>query len=176
MGPVCFGNAKSQPLGCNEMMTARLCRRSARWLLCAAVALTLAAPASAQLRRRKKAEPPPAPATQVAPPTLAAPTTPAPQEAPAQKTDRAAAYYNFAMAHMYSELAQQYGNRGEYLNKAIEHYRLAIKADPGSPFLSEELSDLYIQSGQIRSAVQEQEEALKVNPRDVHARRILGRV
>lgn len=95
--------------------------------------------------------------------------------APGQN-ERADAYYNYAMAHLYSELAQQYGNRAEYINKAIEHYRLAIKADPASAFLSEELTDLYIQGGQIRSAVQEQEEAIKKNPRDLTARRILARL
>jgi len=96
--------------------------------------------------------------------------------AAATGSDRATAYYNYAMAHMYEELAQQFGNRGEYLNKAIEHYRAAIKADPTTSFLSEELSDLYIQAGQIRSAVVEQEDALKANPRDLTARRILGRI
>ena len=50
--------------------------------------------------------------------------------APGAKPDKAAAYYNFSMGHLYAELAQAYNNRGEYLNKAIEHYRAAIKADP----------------------------------------------
>ncbi|MBM3727666.1 MAG: tetratricopeptide repeat protein [Acidobacteria bacterium] len=94
----------------------------------------------------------------------------------APKADKAAAYYNFSMAHLYSELASAFGNRAEYLNKAIEHYRAAIKADPEAGFLSEELSELYIQSGQIRSAITESEEALRRNPRDLSARRVLGRI
>ena len=173
----------SRPLLNDKLMTTSAFARNATRLWCPLLglflALALAAPASGQLRRNrnKKADPATAPVAaplqnteQTAPvPAPSAPTAEAPG-------DRAAAYYNFAMAHMYSELAQQYGNRGEYLNKAIGHYRAAIKADPNSPFLSEELSDLYIQSGQIRSAVQEQEEALKANPKDVHARRILGRI
>lgn len=136
------------------------------WRVVAVLALVamLAPSVSAQRRNRKKSEATPAPGAA------------APASSTEPKVDRGAAYYNFAMAHMYSELAQQYGNRGEYLNKAIEHYRLAIKADPSSPFLSEELSDLYIQSGQIRAAVQEQEENLKTNPNDLTARRILGRI
>lgn len=93
-----------------------------------------------------------------------------------KKVDRATSYYNYAMAHLYSELAAAYGNRGEYLNKAIEHYRVAIKADPAAIFLSEELSDLYIQAGQIRTAVTEAEDALKANPDDLTARRILARI
>ena len=35
--------------------------------------------------------------------------------------DKAAAYYNFAMGHLYAELSGAFGNRGDYTNKAIEH-------------------------------------------------------
>ena len=93
-----------------------------------------------------------------------------------RKVDRAAAYYHFALGHLYAELAGVYGNRGDYLNKAIENYKQAMKADPAAGFLSEELSDLYIQAGQTRTAVLEAEEALRQNPNDLTARRILGRI
>ena len=92
------------------------------------------------------------------------------------KAGKADAYYNFSMAHLYSELAAQFGNRAEYLQKAIDFYRAAIKADPAAGFLSEGLSDLYIQSGQIRNAVQEAEDALKANPEDLNSRRVLARI
>ena len=99
----------------------------------------------------------------------------APSEA-AKSSSKADAYYNFSMAHLYSELAAQFGNRAEYLQKAIDFYRAAIKADPSAGFLSEGLSDLYIQSGQIRNAVQEAEDALKANPEDLNSRRVLARI
>ena len=51
-----------------------------------------------------------------------------------------------------------------------------LKADPGAAFISEELSDLYVQSGRLREAVQDAEEALRTNPADMNARRILGRI
>ncbi len=95
---------------------------------------------------------------------------------PAPKPDKASAYYNYAMGHLYAELAAAYGNRGEYLNQAIEHYRTAIKADPKATFLNEELAELYVSAGQIRTAVTEAEEALKQNPDDLGARRLLGRL
>ena len=101
--------------------------------------------------------------------------TSAPSEA-AKSSSKADAYYNFSMAHLYSELAAQFGNRAEYLQKAIDFYRAAIKADPAAGFLSEGLSDLYIQSGQIRNAVQEAEDALKANPEDLNSRRVLARI
>ncbi len=90
--------------------------------------------------------------------------------------DRATAYYNYSLGHIYAEQAGAYGNRGDYLNKAIDHYRQAIKADPTSRYLSEELSDLYIQAGRLKEAVMDAEEALRQNPDDINARRILGRI
>ena len=61
-----------------------------RWLLPAAILALAVAPAMAQT-----------------------PGTPQP------KNPKAAAYYHAALGHLYSELAAQYGGRGEYLNKAI---------------------------------------------------------
>ncbi|MCZ2152003.1 MAG: tetratricopeptide repeat protein [Bryobacterales bacterium] len=107
--------------------------------------------------------------------SLAYPQTKAAADA-AKKPDKAAAYYNFSMGHLYAELAGAYGNRGEYVAKAIDYYRAAIKADPTASFLSEELAELYIQSGKIRDAVLETEEALKQNPDDLNLRRVLGRI
>ncbi|MGA6986495.1 MAG: hypothetical protein WBZ01_10610, partial [Terriglobales bacterium] len=49
--------------------------------------------------------------------------------------DRAAAYYHFALAHMYEEQVATYG-RSELANKAIEEYRAAIDADPTSAYLT----------------------------------------
>jgi tetratricopeptide (TPR) repeat protein len=108
--------------------------------------------------------------------TLLGAQTPAKKQPVEQKTDKAAAYYHFSLGHLYSELAGAYGNKGDYVSKAIENYRLAMKYDPDANFLAEELSDLYIQSGQLRAAVSEAEEALKLNPSDLNARRMLGRI
>ncbi len=92
------------------------------------------------------------------------------------KPDKASAYYHYSLGHLYSELAELYGNRGEYVTKAIENYRLAMKEDPSATFLAEELSDLYIQAGRFRDAVTEAEGALKQNPGDINARRLLARI
>ena len=53
---------------------------------------------------------------------------------------------------------------------------MAMKEDPRATFLSEELSDLYIQSGRLREAVTDAEDILKQNPDDLNARRILARI
>lgn len=107
---------------------------------------------------------------------LAVPAAAQAQKAAASKPDRGAAYYHAALAHLYEDLASQYGARSEYLTKAVENYRLAMKADPDSSFLAEQLAGLYIQSGQLRSAVNEFEEVVRKNPNDINARRILGRI
>jgi len=95
---------------------------------------------------------------------------------PAGQPDKAAAYYNYSLGHLYSELAAAYGNRGEYFSKAADAYRAALKADPSATFIAEELSDLYIQSGRLREAVLDAEESLKQNPNDLNSRRLLARI
>jgi tetratricopeptide (TPR) repeat protein len=100
---------------------------------------------------------------------------PVPEIKPAP-SDKGTAYYDFAMGHLYAELASAYGNRGEYLNKAIEFYKDALKLDPSATFLSEELTELYIQSGQLNRAVTDSEDLLKKNPDNLDARRVLARI
>ena len=100
----------------------------------------------------------------------------------ARNADKASAYYHYALAHMYADLASNGGSGTtresirEYLNKAIENYKEAIKADPSVPLLTEELSELYVGSGRLREAQSEAEEAIKQNPNDVNAHRMLARV
>jgi tetratricopeptide (TPR) repeat protein len=106
----------------------------------------------------------------------ATPDAPGQSASDTQVSDKANAYYNFAMGHLYAELAGAFGNRSDYTNKAIEYYRQAMKLDPAASFLSEELTDLYIQAGRIKDAVTEAEDLLKQNPDNLDARRLLGRI
>jgi tetratricopeptide (TPR) repeat protein len=94
----------------------------------------------------------------------------------AGSSSKADAYYHYSLGHVYAELAGAYGGKSEFISKAIENYRLAMKEDPGASFLADELSDLYIQSGKLRDAVLEAEEAIKQNPKDINSRRVLGRI
>jgi tetratricopeptide (TPR) repeat protein len=100
----------------------------------------------------------------------------------ARNGDKASAYYHYSLAHMYADLASNGAsgasrdNIREYLNKAIENYKEAIKADPSAPVLTEELAELYVGSGRLREAQSEAEEAIKQNPNDVNAHRMLARV
>jgi tetratricopeptide (TPR) repeat protein len=89
--------------------------------------------------------------------------------------DRAAAYYHFALAHMYEEQVATYG-RSELANKAIEEYRAAIEADPTSAYLTSGLAELYAKTGRIRDAVVEAQDIIKKSPNNLEARRLLGRI
>jgi tetratricopeptide (TPR) repeat protein len=94
---------------------------------------------------------------------------------PIRKTDRAAAYYHYALAHMYEEQVAVYG-RSELASKAIEEYRLAIEADPSSEYLTSGLAELYAKTGRIRDAVLEAQDILKRDPNNLEAHKLLGRI
>src|SRR5690242_4315105 len=68
--------------------------------------------------------------------------------------DRAQAYYHYALAHNYEELATLYG-RSEYVARAIDEYKLAIAADPSSEYLNAGLAELYARTNRIKDAVTE---------------------
>ncbi|MGC2272369.1 MAG: tetratricopeptide repeat protein [Candidatus Sulfotelmatobacter sp.] len=91
------------------------------------------------------------------------------------KMDRAAAYYHYALAHMYEEQVMIYG-RSELADKAMEEYRLAIAADPSSEFLTSGLAELYVKTGRIRDAVLEAQDILKRDPNNLAAHELLGRI
>jgi len=91
-------------------------------------------------------------------------------------SDKAGAYYNFAMGRLYAELAGSEGGRNDYVTKAIQYYLDALKQDPSAGMILEDLTDLYIQSGRLRDAVTQAEDLLAQNPDNLGARRMLGRI
>jgi tetratricopeptide (TPR) repeat protein len=100
-----------------------------------------------------------------------------PKDQPAKDADRrASAYYNFSMGHMYADLASNFGYRGDYVDRAIKHFRAALEADPDASYVNEELTDLYMQSGRLREAVTGAEDLLQRDPDNLDARRMLGRI
>ena len=96
---------------------------------------------------------------------------------PAGKHDaRSDSYFNFAMAHLYGELASAYGNRGEYVNKAIDFYKEAMKLDPDASYIGEELAELYVQTQQLERATTQANELIKANPNNANAHKVLARI
>jgi len=100
--------------------------------------------------------------------------TPASQNAP--QDPKAEAYYNFAMGRLYAELASNEGNKNDYADKAIQYYQEALRLDPSSHLVFDELTDLYIQTGHLMDAVTQAEDMLKADPDNLDARRMLGRI
>lgn len=101
----------------------------------------------------------------------AAGTTPAQTDS----VDHAAAYYHYALAHMYAEMAAEPGGR-EYIDRAVQNYKAALKDDPNSAAISSELADFYVQAGLLGDAEADAQAALKVNPKDLAALRLLARI
>lgn len=95
-----------------------------------------------------------------------------------ENTPKAAAYYHYSLGHLYEELAGSgvNGNRTDYVNKAIDNYKLALQEDPSASFLVENIAELYRISGRIREAVEEAQDALKKNPNDLNAHRVLAHI
>jgi tetratricopeptide (TPR) repeat protein len=128
--------------------------------LCAGCLLAAGLTASPALAQTPKG------AAKIAPPPLMKQAT----------TPKGAAYYHFSLGHLYEEMAAAYDNRTDYVNKAIENFRLAIKEDPTATFLIEDIAELYRVSGRVREAVEEAQEALKTNPDDLNAHRVLAHI
>jgi tetratricopeptide (TPR) repeat protein len=105
-----------------------------------------------------------------------APASPAPPKAaPAQTPDRAQAYYHMALASTYEDDAVSQG-RSEFVTRAIEEYKLALNADPGSAELNEALADLYFRTGKVHEAEVTARGLLKTSPDYIEAHKLLGRI
>ncbi|HEY0786237.1 MAG TPA: tetratricopeptide repeat protein [Acidobacteriaceae bacterium] len=91
------------------------------------------------------------------------------------QTGRADAYYHYQLAHDYEEMATS-GGHPDMASKAIEEYKLALAADPGSPFLNHGLADLYFRTGRVKDAIQSAEDQIKADPTSLEAHKLLGRI
>jgi tetratricopeptide (TPR) repeat protein len=140
-------------------------------LACAAIIT----PASAL--GQQTAAPQSTPATPPSSPTTGTGQKPAstPPASTQKPPDRSAAYYHFGLAHMYEDMATNYG-RPEYATRAIEEYKLALDADPSSKYLNSGLAELYLRTGRVRDAVLAAQDILKTEPDNLDAHKLLGRV
>jgi tetratricopeptide (TPR) repeat protein len=108
-------------------------------------------------------------------PIPAAQTTPTPSPAASSTPDRSTAYYHAALADTYEDMATNYG-RQEFVTRAVEEYKLALNADPGSTGLAIGLAELYFRAGRISEAVQTARELLKKDDNNIDAHKLLGRI
>ena len=103
----------------------------------------------------------------------AAPVAPAQGGVPPDQ--RAQAYYNVTMGHLYEQEFESSGHI-EDATKAIDFYKKAYAIDPSSPEIGEDLAEIYFLAHRSREAVNEAEEIIRRNPNDISARRLLARI
>jgi tetratricopeptide (TPR) repeat protein len=96
-----------------------------------------------------------------------APATPAP--------DHSASYYHAGLASSYADDAIN-ERRPDLMNKAIEEYKLALNADPGSTSLTNSLANLYFTMDRVREAEATERTVLKNSPDNLDAHKLLGRI
>ena len=70
---------------------------------------------------------------------------------PGSKADRAKSYFHASMAEIYEEEAATSG-KPEYVTHAVEEYKDALNADPGSAELNDALAELYFRTGKVHEA------------------------
>ena len=171
------------------MMKPKICLLPLWLMIAAALALLLTAlPVCAQnepgrtlpetAAPKKLPSATPAPTAPTKPALPAAPAKAAPAESaatPAQPPDRASAYYHLALASSFEDEAIEMG-RPEYATFAIEEYKKALNADPGSPQLNDGLAELYFRTGRVREAEVTARALLKQVPDDIEAHKLLGRI
>jgi tetratricopeptide (TPR) repeat protein len=113
---------------------------------------------------------------QQAAPAKAAAAEPTPSPAAATPLpDRAQSYYHLALAGIYEDEAVTQGSQ-EFATRAIEEYKLALNADPGSAEINSGLSELYFRTGHTREAEASVRELIKNSPENVDAHKLLGRI
>lgn len=134
-----------------------------------AVAFALTSSCAGSAQTASAANSTPASSSQVAQPKLG-------QDALAQSSNRAKAYFHAALAGIYEEEAVNSGQT-EYITHAIEEYKDALNADPGSAQLADALADLYFRTpGHLHEAESTARGLLKTSPNDIDAHKLLGRI
>ena len=109
--------------------------------------------------------------------TKAAPGGPA-KTAPdsdSQTPDCAKSYFHAAMADIYEEEAMTSGQPGD-VTHAVEEYKDALNADPGSAELNNAWLSYYFRTGRVREAEATARGLLKTSPNNVDAHKLLGRI
>jgi tetratricopeptide (TPR) repeat protein len=99
----------------------------------------------------------------------------APVAASSTEATRADAYYFFTMGHL-QEDQYELNNDPDMATQAIESYKKALELEPNSAVIMVRLAEVNADSQHIRDAVIQAEQALKIDPNNVDAHRILARI
>jgi len=94
---------------------------------------------------------------------------------PTDQARKADSYYYFSVAHLDEQQFEMSG-RGDLAIESIEFYKKALELAPGSSVIMERLAEIYAKSQRTREATQQALEALKANPDNLAAHRLLARI
>ena len=100
---------------------------------------------------------------------------PAAKAAAQAGVDRATAYYHAMLADSYDEQAMAQG-RMDLASRAIEEYKLALNADPGSESLTLALAEMYLKTQHKTEAMSTIRGLLKQDDNNLEAHKLLGRL
>lgn len=91
------------------------------------------------------------------------------------QTNTADAYDYFTMGHLDEEQYEATG-KSDYATQAVDLYKKALAITPDSAVIMERMAETYAKSQHIHQAVLEALEALKADPDNVSAHRLLARI
>ncbi len=104
-------------------------------------------------------------------------TTPAPAAPAAADARRGDAYYYFTMGHLRQQQSQSDVTGSAALaQQSIEYYKKALELAPGSAVVLEALAESYARTQHVRDAVTQAQAALKIDPTNLEAHRLLARI
>src|ERR1700722_2414444 len=88
---------------------------------------------------------------------------------------RADAYYYFTMGHLQEEQFEM-NSSSDMATQSIDSYKKALPLGADSATILERLAEIYAKSQHIREAVVQAQAALKIEPDNVDAHRLLARI
>jgi tetratricopeptide (TPR) repeat protein len=101
--------------------------------------------------------------------------TPAVQKSAGDAAAASDVYYYFTLGHLQEQEFETNGD-SNVANQSIASYQKALQLDPNSSTIMVRLAEIYAESQRIRDAVTEAQQALKGDPDDVDAHRLLARI
>ncbi|HSY59462.1 MAG TPA: tetratricopeptide repeat protein, partial [Terriglobales bacterium] len=97
------------------------------------------------------------------------------QKPDAPPPDRSDSYYYFTLGHV-NELQFELTGDGQRATQAIDAYKKALELSPNSSVVMERLAEIYAKSQRIHDAVLEAQAALKIDPDNIDAHKLLARI
>jgi tetratricopeptide (TPR) repeat protein len=94
---------------------------------------------------------------------------------PLTDSSHADAYYYFTIGHLKEE-EYELNASADVATESIDSYKKALAIEPNSAVILERLAEIYAKSQHIRDAVLQAQEALKIDPDNVDAHRLLARI